>query len=478
MTANDRFERILPDLLAELGRADATDLVADVLTTTATIRQRPGWTKSQWWTSEPAAPSALGVLSDSDRSLRRILLPPLLGALPRAVRVATLVALMLASLAAAAYVGSRLMWSPDSAPRSYRGELVPAPDMTTSRWTSSVVTLADGRVLVVGGNAGLTPTAEVLDLAAGRSTSVGPLVSAADSLSIGSMIRLRDGRVLLLGTRQRTDVPMAFAQLFDPRTLQFSAAGPMVGPGQGAMAMLSDGRVLIAGGTAANDSNNSLPSAEIFDPVTSTFTPTGSMLSSRVAFSMTTLRDGRVLVVGGQVASADGAVDIGDAEVYDPASGTFAATDAMASSRGSNLAVRLADGRVLVMEVSHGGDLAPGRTQIWDPTTGTFTPGTDTPRRAGTATLLQDGTVFMTGEWNAIYLADGSIAPASGTWSGIHDPSTGVTRETAAPHGWSPTSTLLGDGRVLLVGGLADGLVRPESGGHLAPAIAAVEVFQ
>jgi hypothetical protein len=49
MTAYDRFERNLPDLLAELGGADATDLLADVLSTTSTMRQRPGWSSVKRW---------------------------------------------------------------------------------------------------------------------------------------------------------------------------------------------------------------------------------------------------------------------------------------------------------------------------------------------------------------------------------------------------------------------------------------------
>jgi hypothetical protein len=49
MTAYDRFERNLPDLLAELGGADATDLLADVLSATSTTRQRPAWSKAEWW---------------------------------------------------------------------------------------------------------------------------------------------------------------------------------------------------------------------------------------------------------------------------------------------------------------------------------------------------------------------------------------------------------------------------------------------
>ncbi|HEV8596816.1 MAG TPA: kelch repeat-containing protein, partial [Candidatus Dormibacteraeota bacterium] len=60
-----------------------------------------------------------------------------------------------------------------------------------------------------------------------------------------------------------------------------------------AAARLADGRVLVAGGGAYT------PTAELYDPATNRWTPTGSMSVDRYDFTATVLRDGRVLVVGG-----------------------------------------------------------------------------------------------------------------------------------------------------------------------------------
>jgi Kelch motif len=61
--------------------------------------------------------------------------------------------------------------------------------------------------------------------------------------------------------------------VFDPRTEAFSATGSMTTARAGAVAApLPDGRVLIAGGF---DSGNELSSAEVYDPSTGTFSPTG-----------------------------------------------------------------------------------------------------------------------------------------------------------------------------------------------------------
>ena len=80
--------------------------------------------------------------------------------------------------------------------------------------------------------------------------------------------------------------------------------------------LLDDGRVLIAYGDA---------SAELYDPATGTFSPTGSMTTARVVASATRLADGRVLIAGG-LAQPGGTKTLASAELYDPKSGTFSPT--------------------------------------------------------------------------------------------------------------------------------------------------------
>ena len=65
--------------------------------------------------------------------------------------------------------------------------------------------------------------------------------------------------------------------------------------------LLADGRILVVGGWDA--SNNSIASAELYDPRAGTFSPTGSLTVTRDFPSATLLADGRVLVAGGRDAS-------------------------------------------------------------------------------------------------------------------------------------------------------------------------------
>jgi hypothetical protein len=75
--------------------------------------------------------------------------------------------------------------------------------------------------------------------------------------------------------------------------------------------LLSDGRVLITGGF---DSPGYLATAELYDPQSGTFSPTGSMSSARSGATATLLSDGRVLITGGY----GGSGPLATAEIYTP----------------------------------------------------------------------------------------------------------------------------------------------------------------
>ena len=67
--------------------------------------------------------------------------------------------------------------------------------------------------------------------------------------------------------------------------------------------LLTDGRVLLAGGQGPNRPDGFLlASAEVYDPRSGVFSPTGSTTGkARVSATATRLADGRVLVAGGNV---------------------------------------------------------------------------------------------------------------------------------------------------------------------------------
>jgi hypothetical protein len=203
---------------------------------------------------------------------------------------------------------------------------------------------------------------------------------------------------------------MALAQ--SPNT--FTATGDMSTPRIGHTAtLLTNDKVLIAGGARDRSPNgNNLPvaSAELYDPSSGTFTATGSMATSRLGHTATLLPNGKVLIAGGaDDISPDGYyLPVASAELYDPSSGTFTATGDMTAPRFEHNATLLADGRVLTAGgylIFAGHSVFPPEAELYDPPTGTFTSigNLDTGHDWPSTTLLADGRVLIVGSSAQLY---------------------------------------------------------------------------
>ena len=162
--------------------------------------------------------------------------------------------------------------------------------------------------------------------------------------------------------------------------------------------LLPDGRVLVAGGVG---DDRAAGSAELYDPRNGSWTATGGMIEGRQEHTATLLPDGRVLVVGG----ADDNRAAGSAELYDAGSGSWTATGLLIEGRSRHTATLLLDGRVLIAggdsgrgdPFVDGPDPALGSAELYDPSSGTWaaTATMNVRRRYHTATLLPDGTVLV-----------------------------------------------------------------------------------
>ena len=279
----------------------------------------------------------------------------------------------------------------------------------------TAILLADGRVLIAHD---LLPrpsyaAAELYDPAKGTFSATGNQLVIWSGHQQASL--LPDGRVLLA-------ICCTAEQVYDPASGSFSRTGAMAGicPDGFAMAPLPNGTVLVSGGYC-EEANLSTPVAALYDPATGTFHSPGQMSQRRYYHTATQLGDGTVLIAGSQALAA-GARPASSAEVYNPATNTFSPTGDMTTGRTGHTATLLLDGTVLItggMSEINGGPLASaeiysppvripapalfflsgdGQSQgaIWHATTGQVASG-DNPAIAGdvlsmyTANLVANG---------------------------------------------------------------------------------------
>src|SRR5882672_5361939 len=268
-----------------------------------------------------------------------------------------------------------------------------------------------------------------------------PIVAMKESRDHLAAAAIGDDKVLVAGGVNTLAVPLIVfpgpampwilrgAELFDPSRKQFIASGDMKDARDEATATtLSDGKVLIAGGTTNT--------AELYDPEKNAFIETGAMAESRYGHTATLLDDGNVLIAGGGFQKI---------EIYFSLPGKFHLAGELGGNRVFHTATRLPDGKVLIAGGSPFARSEPlSTTEIFDEAQKNVRAGPDMlQRRAGhTATLLKDGKILIAGG-----RADNSAE--------FYDP--GAGKFVAAPTMLASRSvysaSLLPDGTVLLAGG-------------------------
>lgn len=232
----------------------------------------------------------------------------------------------------------------DVAPEIFTSALATAElfDPATGSWSATgplnyarlgaaAVTLADGRVLVVGSNNGerrgvavderAYDSAEIYDPKTGRFSLAGRLPTSGD----GALVALDDGGALLVDNPVKVGYVSVRSIRFDARTGRWTQTGrafvsgsetsavgrsetSAVGRMGALVARLADGRVLVAGGLVMGDGlrEHVIRSAELYDPTTEVWSPLPPMPEARAGGATVALTDGSVLLVGGWNDPSDG----------------------------------------------------------------------------------------------------------------------------------------------------------------------------
>lgn len=336
------------------------------------------------------------------------------------------------------------------------GRAFSAVEWPAVRDGQTATALADGRVLIAGGNDILSgepsAAAELFDPRTGATTAIQMQRAHSDHAAV----RLGDGRVLIVGGPEP-------AELFDPATDTFQTTdAPPFPSGEGGWSptsdathalMLTDGRVLVLGRSGPASAVPGYPERvpAIYDPVTGTFVSAPD-LECEARGAPVRMLDDRVFVPCGNASNqaivydptgatpivipgragwtnaaplASGGVlvtsDSGTAAILDPRSMSFVATQSSPMARAGAVAHPLADGRVLIVGGANLDDWTPLRdAELYDPSSGLFVdvgPMVD-GRFVAAVEELADGRVFIVG--GSRRSPDRTDPPASG--AEIFDP--------------------------------------------------------
>jgi hypothetical protein len=294
----------------------------------------------------------------------------------------------------------------------------------------------------------------------GTETSESGTFSATGSMtsarSLHTATLLADGKVLLVGgvgAGGESATYLRTAEIYHPSKRKFIATRSMSTARLGAAAVrLRDGRVLVAGGE--NNSGIAINSVEIYSPKTARWAKASPMNYARVNPTATLLSNGTVLITGGYSVNSD-CCALNSAEIYDPKTNSFSTTGFMTVARRNHTATLLKSGRVLIAGGYNGQDGSTDGSnnvnapEIYDPVARIFEPTGDmsTARRYPTATLLLNGRVLMAGGYD-----DSNLATASAELYKTLKREFDLTGSMLVARG-RHTATRLLDGRVMVAGG-------------------------
>lgn len=332
-------------------------------------------------------------------------------------------------------------------------------DLNEARSDHHAMALKDGRVLVLN-----KQSAETFNPATGQWTLTGPTTLQTSSTSgnydRASVTLLANGKVLVTGGQAGI---LTFArngaELFDPATGKWMATGAMnFGRSDHSTTLLPSGKVLAVGGINRMEQPDV---TELYDPETGQWTRTGRMRVPRYRHFAAYLPNGRVLVAGGaaDLSLTSFTLTGRTAELYDPMTGVWVLAEALSFSHATTRGrvAQLSDGRVLFV----------GSGELYDFNTGRWT-FVARPFDVGSAilTALPNGKALLTGgssdrPLRLVQQFDPALSPVPifGQWS--------LTSSYAA--GPNHAATALADGKILVTGGAVPSAI---TGTFLAQSVA------
>ncbi len=255
------------------------------------------------------------------------------------------------------------------------------------------------------------------------------------------------------------DGQVRYPAVLDPR---WSSTGSMTSARQDFTAtMMSTGKILAVGGRSSSTSTTGLATAEVFDPATSTWAATASLTGTtpgrylhtavQLGSTSSSTTTGRVFVAGG----TNGGASLNTAQLYSPSAGTWLAATNLNVARHGATATLLSNGNVLLAG-GLSGTTVQNTAAVYNPSSGggAYTATGTMPQavKFHTATLLKvSGNSTLN---NKVLVVGGNSGTASVTNVQLFDGMSTWSSLTALSNSREGhTATALTNGNVLVAGG-------------------------
>ena len=276
-------------------------------------------------------------------------------------------------------------------------------DMPTARHSASSA-VVDGKIYAIGGWSSLgsrTAVVEQYDPAADIWTTRADMPTARSGVAAAAV----DGIIYAVGGwPEGSGIELSTVEAYDPATDTWTTKADM--PTARALSAIAvvDGKIYVIGGVGGVagetvQDNRPLSAVEVYDPATDTWTTKADMPTARY-FPAACVVDGRIYVFCGNTTWGvpDGFVPT--VEVYDPATDTWTQASDMPRARSHHApAASVVDGKIYLI----GGSDWPEAFMspvvfVYDPATDTWTTAADfpTPRWDYTANVV-DGKIYTIG---------------------------------------------------------------------------------
>ena len=205
--------------------------------------------------------------------------------------------------------------------------------------------------------------------------------------------RLSSRSVLAIGGVDNTGAVLGSAEIYSPADNNWALTGSMASARLLFDAVeLSNGNVLAAGGIGTGGAV--LGTAELYNPATRTWSSGGIVVGRPLVFG-DTAQERKGFGDKRLHRFSDCSVETGVSELYDPGTNTWSKTGSLNTARAYHSAVRLNDGRVLVI----GGSTGATSCELYHPSTGVWSAAAPAPapRAQSAASLLPNGKALVTG---------------------------------------------------------------------------------